>query len=330
MSYGNRQGKSSGTRKVSAASKAKSGSRSKTAAKKPAAKPKTAAKGQPPPRLNDGQRSLLSGIIILFVTAVLTLSLLSPNQGQFTEWLSRLAALVFGIGRVAIPFISGGIGIYLVLRGMEQEPELPYFRLLGFGIVFLVFLAFASLVTYQRNPVYADLYAVAAAGKGGGYVGSLIATALARLLGDLGTIITLIVIGAGGAVLLSGITREHLGDWLAREPQPSTGAEPEPRAVRINPGREKPPAATPQESPQLRLIPEDERDRTQEREHPARREAEQTAGAREAQEGPDGSSGAHLPGGRCRDGGRGSGRRACVDTAARSGRSRIGHRHRRE
>ena len=267
MATGKNGGKTGGTRKVSATSKPKSSSRSKTAAKKPAAKPRSAAKPKSaPPRLNDGQRSLLIGIIILFLTAVLTLSLLSPNQGQFTQWLSGVAALAFGIGRVAIPILTGGIGLYLVLRGMEQEPELPVFQLLGLAVIFFVFLAFASMVVYQSDPVYADLYAVAAAGKGGGYTGALIATALARLLGDLGAIITLLVVGLAGVALVSGISREQVAGWLAREPKPSTGAEPanrpvdgravDGRPVRINPGREK--TAAPEAPAQLRLIPEND------------------------------------------------------------------------
>ena len=259
MATGKSNGKKTTTRKVSATSKPKSGSRSKAAAKKPASRRSSPAKSKPAsPRLNDGQRSLLTGIIILFLTAVLTLSLLSPNQGQFTEWLSRLAALALGIGRITLPLITGGIGIFLVLRGMEQEPEVPYLRLLGAAVVFFVLLTLATLVAYQRDPIYANLYAVAAAGKGGGYSGAIIATALARLLGDLGAILTLLVLGVAGAVLVSGLTRAHVAGWLEREPRPSTGAEPAARAVRINPGRERP-ALPPETSPQLRLIPEEEK-----------------------------------------------------------------------
>ncbi|HRO92262.1 MAG TPA: DNA translocase FtsK 4TM domain-containing protein, partial [Promineifilum sp.] len=257
----------SAKRQASATSKAKSNSHSKPAAKKPAAKKSTSGKKAPPPRLDDGQRSLLAGIVILFLTAILTLSLLSPNQGQFTQWLSGLAGLAFGIGRVVIPLITGGIGIFLVLRGMEQEPELPWFRLLGAAVVFLVLLALASMVAHQREQgTYNSLYAVAAAGKGGGYLGSLLATALARLLGDLGTIATLMVVGLAGVVLAAGLSREQVAGWFEREPRPSTGAEPAERAVRINPGREttanatpaaRPPAADRRPEPQLRLIPEE-------------------------------------------------------------------------
>ncbi|MBP9500534.1 MAG: DNA translocase FtsK 4TM domain-containing protein [Candidatus Promineofilum sp.] len=256
MATGKNSDRPGSTRKVSATTKSKTGSRSKTATPKPANKPRKspAKKPSPRPRLNDGQRSLLAGIIILFLTAVLTLSLLSPNQGQFTQWLSGIAALGFGIGRIIIPVITGAIGVFLVLRGMEQEPELPYFRLLGSGVVLLVFLAIASMMTFQSDPAYADLYAVAAAGKGGGYSGSLLATALIRMLGDLGAIVTLVVVGLAGIVLASGLTRERVSGWLSPEPRPSTGAEPAGREVRINPGRERP--ATTPDPVQPRLIPD--------------------------------------------------------------------------
>ena len=130
-------------RKVSATGKGKSAG-GKTAAKKPVAKKPPAKKVAPAqPRLDDGQRSLLVGIFVLFLTAVLTLSLLSPNQGQITQWLSQLAALALGLGRYALPLISGAIGGYLVLRGTEQEPEAPTARLAGLAIDFVGFLVLA-------------------------------------------------------------------------------------------------------------------------------------------------------------------------------------------
>jgi DNA segregation ATPase FtsK/SpoIIIE, S-DNA-T family len=243
--------KSGGTRKVSAASKSKTASRSKSTTRKPASKPRRTARKQTP-RMNPAQKDLLLGIIILFLTAILTLSLIAPNQGQFTRWLSDLAALAFGIGRFIIPVITGCVGGYLVLRGMEQEPELPYYRLLGFGIIYLVFLALASLVAFRRDETFNDLYAVAAAGQGGGYIGSLIASMLALLLGDLGMLITLIVIGLAGTVLISGIHREDVAEWLKREPRPSTGAEPATgRTIRVNPDRQT--VAQPAGSAQLPL-----------------------------------------------------------------------------
>ena len=107
-----------------------------------------------------------------------------------------MGLLALGLGRYALPLIIGTIGGYLVLRGMEQEPEAPTARLVGLAIVFVVFLVLASLIVYQRDESYADLYAVARAGAGGGYIGSVIGTALGRLLGGPGTIVPLVVVGA--------------------------------------------------------------------------------------------------------------------------------------
>jgi hypothetical protein len=150
---------------------------------------------------------------------------------------------------------------------MEQEPEAPTARLVGLAIVFVVFLVLASLIVYQRDESYADLYAVARAGAGGGYIGSVIGTALGRLLGGPGTIVTLVVVGAAGGVLLSGLSREQVAGWFEREPRPSTGAEPaaDSRAIRINPNRQATPNAprpattsqrpSPSEQPVLPLGP---------------------------------------------------------------------------
>ena len=67
---------------------------------------------------------------------------------------------------------------YLKIKEKKQRPQmllgaqlvvmLTDDRIVGFGILFFVFAAFASLVVVQRNPVYSDLWAAAAAGEGGG------------------------------------------------------------------------------------------------------------------------------------------------------------------
>jgi len=244
------------TRKVSATNKTQSGARSKPPAKKPAAKPRktTPRKRAAAPRLDDEQRSLLTGIIILFLTAILTLSLLSPSQGQFTQWLSGLAALGFGIGRLTIPLITGALGAFLILRGMEQEPDLPHIRLLGLAVVLFVFLASASIFVFQRDAAYTNFFAVAAAGKGGGYTGSLLATVLTRMVGDLGAIIILVAFGLAGMVLATGLNRDHVAAWMERTQQPADNTAAPSRGVRANSARTK--TAEPAETIQPRLIPD--------------------------------------------------------------------------
>ncbi len=164
-------------------------------------------------RLNLAQKALIFGIIIVFLTVILVLSLLSPTQGQLTETLSLAMRQLFGWGGLLAPLITGGIGLYLVLWGMDQQPEIPAFRVTGFVLLFLSFEAFATQVVLGRG-TYADVWAVAKAGHGGGYLGGLVTYGLQGSLGNLGAAFTLIVVAIIGAVLLSGVTREGFGQFI--------------------------------------------------------------------------------------------------------------------
>ncbi|MCA9973869.1 MAG: hypothetical protein KC425_26830, partial [Anaerolineales bacterium] len=94
-------------------------------------------------RLSIQQKALIVGIATVFLTVVLVLSLLSPNQAQLTSALATLLWRLFGWGGAVVPVVTGAVGLYLVLWGMEQPPTLPLYRLLGFGLLFLVLEAFA-------------------------------------------------------------------------------------------------------------------------------------------------------------------------------------------
>jgi hypothetical protein len=53
------------------------------------------------------QKALFIGIVIVFLTIILVLSLLSPNQGQLTPGLSNLMRQLFGWGGLIVPLITG-------------------------------------------------------------------------------------------------------------------------------------------------------------------------------------------------------------------------------
>lgn len=129
-------------------------------------------------------------------------------------FLSQISGRLFGWGDFLLPLIALGIGVYLVLWGMEQPPQLPVYRLLGLGLLLVVFLAFASLITLQRNPDFFDVWQVAAAERGGGYLGSTIFYLLSLFLGGLGAILTLVVLGCVGGILISGVSRAEFGEFL--------------------------------------------------------------------------------------------------------------------
>lgn len=140
-------------------------------------------------------------------------------------FLSQLSGRLFGWGDFFLPLIALGTGVYLVLWGMEQPPDLPIYRLLGLGLLFAVFLSFASLITLQRNPQLLDVWQVAAAEHGGGYVGSAIFYVLSLFLGGLGAILTLVVLGCVAVILVSGVSRAEFGEFLTTfwRPSPEEG-----------------------------------------------------------------------------------------------------------
>lgn len=221
-------------------------------------KPTARKKTRKPVSFNVAQKALMVGILVIFITVILVLSLLSPNQGQLTSALAGLMRRTFGWGSLVLPLISGGIGLYLVLWGMEQPPELPVYRLTGAGLLYLAFEGGASLTLLMLNNEFFDPWAIAQAEKGGGYLGGVIASLLMTAVGNLGAIFTLAVLAILGIILASGVTREDMGRFLQtlfqKQPSPASATPRSHRDIVINPGR---PKRTPTREPvQPRLIPD--------------------------------------------------------------------------
>jgi DNA segregation ATPase FtsK/SpoIIIE, S-DNA-T family len=190
-----------------------------SAPRKPAAPRKPPAKKKPAFTLNLPQKALIGGIFVVFVTAVLILSLLSPSQGQLTTALSGLMWRTFGWGGVLVPLISGALGVYLVLWGMEQPPQIPANRAVGAGMLFLAFAAFASLAQLLLDNGLNDYWQIARNETGGGYLGGLIAYALDETVGTLGAILVLVSVSLIGLILALGLSRQDVADMLAALPR---------------------------------------------------------------------------------------------------------------
>jgi DNA segregation ATPase FtsK/SpoIIIE, S-DNA-T family len=216
---------------------------------------RTRKKNSQPISFNVAQKALMVGILIIFITVILVLSLLSPNQGQLTTALAGLMRRSFGWGGVILPLITGGVGLYLVLWGMEQPPALPAYRLTGAGLLYLAFEGFTSVTLLMLDNEFFDPWVIAEAGKGGGYLGGLIATVLMTAVGNLGAVFTLTVLAIVGTILVSGVTREDMGHFLQelfrKRPSPPI---PTSRDIPLNPGRQQRPPVT--EPVQPRLIPD--------------------------------------------------------------------------
>ena len=222
---------------------------------------KPAAKKKPPFTLNLPQKALISGIVVVFITAVLVLSLLSPNQGQLTAALSGLMWRAFGWGGVLVPLMSGALGVYLVLWGMEQPPRVPAYRVVGAGLLFLTFSAFASLSQLLLNNGLNDYWQIAQNETGGGYLGGLIGYALSETVGTLGAILVLVSVSLIGVILTLGLSRQDVADMLAAIPGWFAPREGEETAVKpdipINPGQKRGQTLSRGQSPQRQLpLPE--------------------------------------------------------------------------
>ncbi len=218
-------------------------------------------------RVSLQQKALIAGIGIILTTFILVLSLLSPNQGELTTALSDLMWKAFGWGGVVVPLITGAAGLYLVLWGMEQPPETPAYRLLGFGLLFVIFEAFASMTQVTLDNGLGDVWAVAQAQKGGGYFGGAFAYLLMESIGTLGAIFTFVVVGLVATIMVSGVTRTDLGHFLGKLAQvwadrKSASTARSGRSIKINPGRSPSQSgqpSQPEESPiQPQLLPRQE------------------------------------------------------------------------
>lgn len=158
---------------------------------------------------------------------------------------------------------TGLTGFYLILWGMEQPPRLPTYRLIGLGGVFLCFSAFASLIAEaQLNAP--DVWTVAQAGLGGGYLGAVLVATIKNVIGLGGTILFYLGIGAIATLLLTGLTRADIlttwGTWRNRTAQPAVSDAPS--RPRLPIARPPPPPPANPSSPrwlstslQLRLRP---------------------------------------------------------------------------
>jgi len=236
-----------------------------TSRKRPSSRSKKKSKNRklPSPSIdvNNQQKVLVVGIGIIFLTAVLILSLISPSQGQLTSSLAGLLGRLFGWGSILVPITTGLIGLYLVLWGMEQEPELPGYRVGGIITLFFVLMAFATLTVLLLENEMDDVWEIAKAEMGGGYIGGAIVWFLTRFVGILGTVFILMILGLVAIFLASGVSRKEMGDYVsalwdsrkekAEEKSAAKKEKPKKRAIPINPARE--------DSGQLPLLDEKEK-----------------------------------------------------------------------
>ena len=198
---------------------------------------------------------ILAGLLILLAE----IDALGPAGRGVNEGLK----LAFGVGRVAMPVLLIGLGVVLVLGGVEVDRA----RFLWGVSLAMVSVSGLGDVAEGRPSLGAS---VAHLGRAGGWLGVLVGGNLARFIGPGGTVVALLAVliialmigtsvGLGtllrstGAVL--GFLGRHFASWWSSRPSTSVGVdqeeyeeiEPEPPARLRRKSDPQPALAAPEE-----------------------------------------------------------------------------------
>lgn len=178
-------------------------------------KPKsTRRKAAPAPvsrwnKISTDRKLDILGIVIALVGFLTILSLLSSQRSQVTGWWVKAISQVAGWGTVVLPLALLVIGIWLILRNLDELPILSAERISGIGLLYVNLLTWLHL--FGRGG-----WQLAAGGKGGGYIGAFFERLFVTSLGNAGAVIVLI----GWSLIALGLTLDISIPDLFRKFQP--------------------------------------------------------------------------------------------------------------
>ncbi len=155
----------------------------------------------------------------LFIVALLSfLSLLSTNQGKLTGWWLGVLASTFGWGMYVVPIFLGAVGLWLVLRRFgDRIPTPDPEQVVGVSLGFFVSLTTLHLVvSFIRT---ADLYDLGREGLGGGLIGAALLDLGIKGLGQVGTIIVLLLLWVVVITFSVGISPADAIQMLMHQPR---------------------------------------------------------------------------------------------------------------
>ncbi|MCX6049107.1 MAG: DNA translocase FtsK 4TM domain-containing protein, partial [Chloroflexi bacterium] len=162
------------------------------AARKPASKSKAAPRPDALQRLTTTlARAEVGGVILILLSAVTLLSLLTRSNGIITAALINALQTLFGIGVWGFPLVTGTLGFWMVIRAIEQLPDLPWQRPAGLATLFLAAIIGATLWMQPEQE------------GAGGQVGLLLATGLQNVIGSWGAWLFVGFLMVIGVILLT-------------------------------------------------------------------------------------------------------------------------------
>ncbi len=150
-------------------------------------------------------REEIVGLLLMAVGGITLLNLLSVDQarGVLVDGWSMLLRWAFGWGASLAALAMIALGVILLLRNLEFLLTVPRLRVVG---GFLLLLGLLGLLHF----FYPNPLEVAQEGRGGGYIGWAISTALYETLGDIGAFLVLLLLCLAGLVLCARLTPSQL------------------------------------------------------------------------------------------------------------------------
>ncbi len=138
--------------------------------------------------LSDERKLDVIGTFLALIGVLTLLSLLTATPGSLTGGWIKLLSRTVGWGVFLLPLAMIGVGVWLILRHVERIPPFSVERLVGLIALYLCLLTI--LHGLAAEPQHAA--ELAAAGQGGGYLGSLFLRALWGALGGAGAAIAIV------------------------------------------------------------------------------------------------------------------------------------------
>ncbi len=129
------------------------------------------------------------GVGMTLIGLLTFLSLLSSSHGSFIGiWVTAINK-TFGWGMYLLPLTLIALGLWLILRHFERFPQLALERAIGLVLIYGNLLTVLHFLTFPENR--SVNFELAADGRGGGYIGGILFTALRTALGWGGTVVAL-------------------------------------------------------------------------------------------------------------------------------------------
>ncbi|MEZ4734736.1 MAG: hypothetical protein R3E79_47195 [Caldilineaceae bacterium] len=111
------------------------------------------------------QRPDVMGVTLVLLSVLTLLSLLTSSTGAITGvWIGWLR-LLFGVGVWGFPLVTGALGLWMVIRAVENMPDMSWQHPVGFALLFTAAIVGATLWMGPES-------------NAGGLIGSTLAGAL--------------------------------------------------------------------------------------------------------------------------------------------------------